>query len=76
MESEVLRVDAQIEKKKNKIINIFSEIENYTSETLDVQSRCLPSCLRSNLSLSLQSSKLKDLLLKGTKQILEKYWFT
>ena len=72
MESAILKVDMQIEKKKNKIMNLFSDIETYTYEPLSNQSKCLPSCLRSNLSLSSHSSKPKDLLLKGTKELFER----
>jgi hypothetical protein len=72
MESAILKVDTQIEKKKNKIMTIFSEIEAYTNEPLSIQSKCLPSCLRSNPSLSSHSCKPKDLLLRGARELFDR----
>lgn len=70
MESALEKYDVRIEKKKEKMFDIFQEIEGYTSESTIEQSKCLPMYLRPTLSMSSHSSRPKDLLLKGVKEVM------
>ena len=71
MGSTIEKYDREIEKKKGKLLNIFSEIEEYTSESPLEQSKCLPLYLRPQYSMTSGSSRPRDLLLRGTGDLME-----